>query len=116
MKSLTTIVAALTLGSLAFAADEKPAPPPAAPPAEGDKKPGGPGGDRPRMTPEEAFKKLDADGDGSVTLAEFKASPMGKRDETKAEERYKKLDANGDGKMTLEEFKAGRQQREKKPQ
>lgn len=108
MKSLTTIVAALALGSLAFAADEKPAPPPGAPPAEGDKKPGRPGGDRPRMNPEEAFKKIDADSDGSVTLAEFKASPMGKRDESKVEERYSKLDANSDGKVTLEEFKAGR--------
>ncbi|MCE9611057.1 MAG: EF-hand domain-containing protein [Chthoniobacter sp.] len=107
MKSLTTIVAALALGSIAFAADEKPAPPPGAPHADGDKKPHGPGGDRPRMNPEDVFKKLDADSSGDVSLAEFKAGPRAQKDPAKAEEFYKKMDANNDGKLTLEEFKAG---------
>jgi EF-hand domain pair len=101
MKSLTTIVAALALGSLAFAADEKPAQPP------GDK-PRGPGGDKPRPNPEEAFAKLDADKSGDISLVEFQAGPRAQKDPAKAEEYYKKMDANSDGKLTLEEFKAGR--------
>lgn len=108
MKSLTTIVAALALGSIAFAADDKFAPPPGAPPhAEGDKKPRG-GGDKPRMSPEEAFKKLDADNSGDLSLAEFKAGPRAQKDPAKAEEHYKKIDADNNGKVTLEEFKTGR--------
>ena len=115
MKSLTTLVAALALGSLAFAADEpaKPAPAPgAAPaaPAEGEKKP--------RLSPEEAFKKLDTNNDGSLSLDEFKASPRFATDASKAEEAFKKMDTNSDGKVTLEEFKAARAARggAKKPQ
>ena len=108
MKSLPTIVAALALGSMAFAADEKPAPPPGAPPhADGDKKPHGPG-DRPHHSPEEIFKKLDTDNSGDLSLAEFKAGPRGQKDPAKAEEMYKKLNTSNDGKLTLEQFKAGR--------
>lgn len=106
MKSLTTLVAALALGSIAFAADEKPAPPPGAPPhAEGDKKPHG---DKPHMSPEDAFKKLDADNNGEVSLEEFKASPRAQKEPAKAEEYYKKMNTSNDGKLTLEQFKAGR--------
>ena len=108
MKTLSTIVAALALGSFAFAADEKPVPPPGAPPhADGDKKGRGPG-DKPRMNPEEVFKKLDANSDGGISLDEFKAGPRAQKDPTKAEEHFKKLDANSDGKVTPDEFKAGR--------
>ena len=107
MKSLTTIVAALALGSIAFAAEEKPAPPPGAPPhAEGDKKGHGPG-DKPHMSPEDAFKKLDTDNSGDISLAEFKAGPRAQKDPAKAEEHYKKIDADNNGKVTIEEFKAG---------
>jgi hypothetical protein len=88
----------MTLSALAFAstlalADDKPAPPP--PP---------PGG---RPNPEEIFKKLDTNGDGSISLEEFKAGPRAQKDPAKAEEAFKKMDTNGDGKVTLEEFKAG---------
>lgn len=69
--------------------------------------PDGPGKGK-RPNPEEIFKKLDADADGSVTLDEFKKSPKGQKDEAKAEEIYKKVDANSDGSVTLEEFKAHR--------
>jgi len=66
---------------------------------------------RERPNPEEVFKKIDKNADGSIDLAEFKESPMGKRDEAKAEERFKKLDKDSDGKVTLEEFKAGSHRR-----
>lgn len=111
MKSLTILVAVLALGTIAYAADEpaKPAPAPAAPPAaEGDKKP--------RQTPEAAFKKLDTDNSGDISLAEFKASPRGLKDPAKAEEMYKKMNTSNDGKVTLEQFTAARQRGEKKPQ
>ncbi|KAB2642401.1 MAG: EF-hand domain-containing protein [Verrucomicrobia bacterium] len=92
----------VTLSSLAIAttlsfAQNTPAGPPKG-------HPGGPEGKRP--PPEEVFKKHDTNGDGVLSLEEFKASHRAKKDETKAEERYKKMDANGDGKVTLEEFKA----------
>lgn len=76
--------------SLSFAEDAKP--------AKGEGKP--------KMNPEEAFKKLDKDADGSVSLEEFKASPKGQKDPAKAEESFKKKDKDSNGKLTLEEFKA----------
>jgi phage terminase small subunit len=91
MKSL--LLSLLLTPAIAMAADT------AAP-----KKPGK-GGDK-RPTPEEAFKKLDANADGTVSLEEFKASPRGKKDATKAEEAFKKMDKDSDGKLTLDEFKA----------
>ena len=85
------LLSLLLVPALAMAADEaKP------------KKPGK--GERPN--PEEAFKKLDTNSDGSLSLDEFKASPRGKKDPAKAEEIYKKIDKDSDGKVTLEEFKA----------
>ena len=111
MKKLSTLIAALALGATAFAADEpKPATPaapvaPAAPAAEGEKKP--------HHTPEEAFKALDTDNSGDISLAEFKAGPRGQKDPAKAEEAYKKMNTSNDGKLTLEQFKAGHH--EKKP-
>jgi hypothetical protein len=91
MKSL--LLSLLLVPALAMAADEaKP------------KKPGK-GGDK-RPTPEEAFKKLDTNSDGTVSLEEFKAGPRGKKDAAKAEEAFKKMDKDSDGKLTLDEFKA----------
>ena len=94
-----------TLGALALAtslsfAQDKPA---------GDK----PAGDKPaterqRFNPEEAFKKLDTNGDGFLSLDEFKASPRFAKDASKAEEAFKKMDTNNDGKISLDEFKAAR--------
>jgi Ca2+-binding EF-hand superfamily protein len=55
----------------------------------------------------EAFKKLDTNGDGKISLDEFKAGPMGKKDPAKAEEMFKKKDTDGDGFLSLEEFSAG---------
>jgi Ca2+-binding EF-hand superfamily protein len=50
------------------------------------------------------FQKLDKDGDGRISLDEFKA--MGK-DPAKREKRFRKLDANHDGYLTPDEFAAG---------
>jgi Ca2+-binding EF-hand superfamily protein len=55
-------------------------------------------------SPEEMFKKLDKDSNGSVSKEEFLASPGAKKDATKAEERFKKMDKNGDGALSMEEM------------
>ncbi len=105
MKSITSILAALAIGTtLSIAADEKPAgaKPEAGKPAEK----AAPGAEKPKHEPGEIFKKLDANNDGKVTLEEFKASPMGKKDPAKAEEMFKKKDKNNDGSLSLEEFSA----------
>ena len=89
--------------------------------AEEKKPERGPGGRGPAGDPEARFKALDADGNSTVSLAEFKASHekrmaamkerMGdKFDASKApnpDEIFKKLDANGDGQATKEEMKEG---------
>ncbi len=95
MKSI--LLSLLLVPALAMAADE------AKPKRPG--KGGGAGGDK-RPNPEEAFKKLDTNTDGTLSLDEFKASPRGKKDPAKAEEAFKKMDKDSDGKVTLDEFKA----------
>lgn len=67
--------------------------------------PAGPGK---RPSAGQLFKKLDANGDGVLSLGEFQASPLGQRDAAKAGEIYHKMDAQADGKVTFEEFKAFR--------
>ena len=99
MKSITTILAALAVGTtLSIAADEKPAAPAkpeAAKPAAGAEKP--------KPDPAAAFAKKDTNNDKSLSLDEYKA---GAKDPAKAEEAFKKKDKNADGKLTLEEFSA----------
>lgn len=92
---------ALSLGltGAAYAADPpKPEPPKPEPPKTEEKKP---------VDPEVAFKRMDKDSDGKLTLEEFKGKKTGDM-LAKAETQFKKLDKDSDGKVTLEEFKAGR--------
>jgi hypothetical protein len=81
--TLAAIFAAASLTSFAVAADK---------PDKGD--------------PEAAFKKLDTNGDGTVTKEEFMASKKAQKDADKAGKHFEKLDANKDGKVTKEEFLA----------
>jgi hypothetical protein len=62
---------------------------------------------RPHKPPEEIFKKIDTNGDGSLSLDEIKESPRGKQDPAKAEEMFTKKDKDGDKKLSLAEFKVG---------
>lgn len=102
MKHCIHILGALAIAtSLTFAQDEPQGP-------KGPKGPGGPGGPGKRPNPEEIFKKLDADSNGSLSLEEFKASPRAQKDPDKAEQAFKKMDADSDGGVTLEEFKKAR--------
>jgi Ca2+-binding EF-hand superfamily protein len=101
MKAITSILSILALTATLNAAegDKKP---------EGDapKKPAAEGGkDKPKMSPEEAFKKLDKDSNGSISKEEFMAGP-GKKDATKGAEMFGKKDKNSDGSLSKEEFTA----------
>jgi Ca2+-binding EF-hand superfamily protein len=93
MIRFAALALSLSLTGAAYAAD----PPKPEPPKPEEKKP---------VDPEEAFKKMDKDKDGKLTLEEFKGKRTGEM-ATKAEARFKKMDKDSDGKVTLEEFKAG---------
>ena len=56
-----------------------------------------------KPNPAEAFKKIDANHDGTLSIDEFKASPMALKDPVKTEELFKKKDKDGNGKLSLEE-------------
>lgn len=55
------------------------------------------------------FKAIDLDGDGIISLPEWKIyyQAMGIHDEKKAEESFKIVDLNNDGHMSLEEYISG---------
>lgn len=102
MKSLVTTIGALAFATtLSIAQDQPAGPPPEGTPPKEHKRP----------SPEEIFKGLDKDGNGTVNLGEFKGGRMGQRDPAKAEEIFKKMDKDANGELTFDEFKAGRPQR-----
>ena len=105
MKSITSLLAVLAVGSTLALADDKPAAP-----AGGDAaKPAAPAaGDaaKPKRDPAEVFKKLDANGDGKLTLEEWLASPQGKKDPDKAKAAFQKWDKDNTGSLTLEQWVA----------
>ncbi len=112
MKTMLTLLV-LAIGSamtLQAADGDKPKPP-----GGGDKpKPPGEGG-KPRPSPEEIFKKLDADADGFISKDEFMASPRAQENKEKAEARFTELDADKDGKLSKDEFMAGHKKGDRPP-
>ena len=62
------------------------------------------GGKKAKRTPEDRFKKLDANSDGKLTVDELKGKAKGKRAEAMAR-RFKLQDTDGNGELSLEEFK-----------
>lgn len=69
-----------------------------------DAKPAKP--DKPKPDPVAAYKKLDANANGKLTLEEFKAAPRWKKEPEKAEGMFKKRDKDSSGDISLEEFTA----------
>lgn len=65
--------------------------------------------------PAKFFEKKDANGDGLLSLEEFKTG-MPEKVANKADARFKKLDTSGDGRVSREEFVAGMKDRAKKKQ
>jgi Ca2+-binding EF-hand superfamily protein len=65
---------------------------------------------QPKRTPEEQFKRMDANNDGKLTVQEFVGKREGEKAE-KAKDQFKRLDKNNDGAVTLEEFLAGQKKK-----
>ena len=57
-----------------------------------------------RGSSDRQFSKMDQNGDGKLTLEEFRAA--GKKNADKAAKRFRKADADGDGFLTKAEFEA----------
>jgi len=70
--------------------------------------------DKPKGKPDpaKAFARKDADGDGQLTVEEFKKGMKDKQLEN-ADKRFKQLDKDGDGKVSMDEFKAGMNRQKK---
>ncbi len=97
MKKLASLLAIFACSLCLASAEDKPA----GPPPEGGA--GGPGKGRP--SPEKMMEHLDADKDGFISEAEFKAGPRAKENPEKAMEMFKKIDTDKDGKLSLDEIK-----------
>ena len=71
---------------------------------EGEKKP---------ASAEKLFKQRDQDGDGFLSLEEFKSVIKKEEMKEQADKWFKNRDKNDDGKLSFEEFEAGRNQKKK---
>ena len=105
MKSILLTLLAVPFLAIAVHAEDKPGKPAGEPGAKPDK---------PKMDPAEAYKKMDKDSDGKLTIEEFKATPRWKKDPTKADEMFKRRDKDASGDISLEEFTA-KLEKPKKP-
>lgn len=63
--------------------------------------------------PAKFFDKKDSNGDGVLSLDEFKAG-MPEKAAGKADARFAKIDANRDSKVSRDEFKAGMEKAQKR--
>ncbi len=103
MKTTMKIIAIATTLGLAFtfsvsAGDE-----------EGKKKRPEGKGQRGRMpSPEQMIKKLDKDGNGTLSLEEFKKGKGAQKKPDRAEQFFKKMDADKDGQLTKDEITEAR--------
>jgi Ca2+-binding EF-hand superfamily protein len=70
-------------------------------------------GKKPPRTPEQVFKRLDKNHDGTLTLTELVGKKTGEK-AVKAETIFKRLDRDGNASVSLAEFKAHKP-RKKKP-
>jgi EF-hand domain pair len=57
-----------------------------------------------KPNPGERFQKIDTDDSGSISLAEFQASPRAKENPDRAAEIFGKIDADGSGEVTKDEL------------
>lgn len=91
------LAAAFSSGIAMVGAQDAPKPPPA---PGGEGRPGGPpGGGDPQARFDEAFKKMDANGDGKVSKEEFV-----EYSKKEAEERFSKIDNSGSGSVSKEQI------------
>jgi Ca2+-binding EF-hand superfamily protein len=82
MKSSLTLVALFCSGTLVAFAEEAPA----------------------KISQEQVFKNFDANGDGAVSLSEYKTGMAGNMSPIRVEKVFKEKDRNNDGKLNIEEL------------
>ncbi len=95
MKRIIALAASLAICALAFAN----------PAFAADK-------EKKKPDPDAAFKKLDSNSDGKVTLEEFKGKKDGDK-AAKAEKTFTAKDKDKNGSLSLEEFKAETKKKDK---
>jgi len=98
MKSITSILALLAVGTTLALADDTTTP------ATTTTTPSTTAPAKPKGDPAEMFKKLNTTGDGKLTLEQWMAGKRAQKDPDKAKEFFSKRDKGNKGYLTLEEF------------